>query len=114
VILDRNSSATGWYEIYAKKYAREPSIMYLPLPPLKANTKAFRSHYATPIRSDTSSQIGIPNDARAGHTDQSANINDLMQALRQHRISVRNDDSLMPEKDFIPRTYPGTLAISCV
>jgi hypothetical protein len=55
------------------------------------------------------------NDTRAGHADQSANMNDLIQALRQHQISVRNDDSLMPEEDFIPRTYPGMLALNpCV
>jgi len=83
-----NSSATGWYDVYARRYA------------------PFRYCRASSTESDASSMIEPYNDPRVPHGHQSANMDDLIEALRSNGILVRKDDSLAPGKDFMPRTYP--------
>jgi hypothetical protein len=113
-IFGRNSSVTGWHEIYAKKYARKPQCIPPELP-LTMIVQAFRFSHAIPIQSDTSSIIWPHNDTRARHADQSADMNDLIEVLQRRRILIRKDDSLMPRQDFNPRIYPGMLlAVSCL
>lgn len=74
--------------------------------------QAFRYSYANAVDSDTASTIKSYNDTRAKFV-QSADMKDLIEALRSQRISVRKDDCLMPERDFKPRIYPGMVATSC-